>query len=196
MNPSKPRTRPPAVRQLNGLPFNLDGWIAQNMTGDQGTVGNKEVFKQSDFIFQIIKGPNRRNDYHIDPYDEIFFQLRGTAFVRYREPDGTPKLATIKQGDVLLIAAFTPHSPLRPPDTVGLVVERPRAPQELDGVAWYCEGCGKLLEEVWIACQDIEQQLKPTLDAFNADPARRTCRHCGALLPHPEQDPPWSRLTR
>ena len=30
-----------------------------------GAIGNKEVFRGSDFIFQIIKGPNARNDFHI-----------------------------------------------------------------------------------------------------------------------------------
>ena len=59
--------RAPEVTRLDGLPFNLEQWIAREMPGDMGSVGNKEVFKHSDFIFMIVKGPNARNDCHIDP---------------------------------------------------------------------------------------------------------------------------------
>lgn len=196
MAPARPsgRARASAVRSLDGLPFNLAAWIGKEMAGDQGSVGNKEVFRESDFIFQIIKGPNRRNDFHIDPYDEIFYQLEGTAFVMYRDVQDREQVATLHAGDVLLIAASTPHSPRRPPNSTGLVVERPRAPGELDGLLWYCEGCGQMLEQLWLPCQDIEVQLKAALDAFNGDLARRTCKACGAVLPDPSQDPPWRRL--
>ena len=59
--------RAPEVTRLNGVPFDLTQWIAREMPGNIGSVGNKEVFKHSDFIFMIVKGPNARNDCHIDP---------------------------------------------------------------------------------------------------------------------------------
>ena len=58
-------------------PFDLDAWTEQHLPTSQGAIGNREVFKKSDFIFQVIKGPNARNDFHIDPWDEIFYQLSG-----------------------------------------------------------------------------------------------------------------------
>ena len=85
----------------------------------------------------------------------------------------------------MLVQAFTPHSPRRPPNTLGLVVERPRGPGERDGIVWYCERCGNKLHEVYIQCEDIETQLKAALDAFNDDLPLRTCTDCGAVLPHP-----------
>jgi 3-hydroxyanthranilate 3,4-dioxygenase len=54
------------------LPFNLQGWIDKHLPQSLGAIGNKEVFKGSDFIFQIIKGPNARNDFPIVPWDYIF----------------------------------------------------------------------------------------------------------------------------
>ena len=66
-------------------PFGLEAWIQQNLPTASGAIGNKEVFKNSDFIFQIIKGPNARNDFHIDPWDEIFYQLHGHIFVHVIE---------------------------------------------------------------------------------------------------------------
>ena len=188
------RVRTTDLNALNGQPFNLMDWIAQSMAGNMGSVGNKEVFRQSDFIFMIVKGPNTRNDFHIDPYDEIFLQLKGTIYVKYRDDDGRLQTVEVKEGEVMIITAMTPHSPIRPPDTLGLVIERPRVPGEKDGVIWYCDSCGRTLHELEIDCQDIETQLKAALDAFNANTAQRTCSHCGALCPDPAQQPPWRLL--
>ncbi|MEE8434890.1 MAG: 3-hydroxyanthranilate 3,4-dioxygenase [bacterium] len=185
--------RAPEVTRLKGLPFNLEQWIGREMPGDMGSVGNKEVFKHSDFIFMIVKGPNARNDYHIDPYDEVFYQLKGTVQVGLIGGDGTPAMTEIQEGEVLLVSANTPHSPRRPPGTLGLVVERPRVPGEEDGIVWYCEQCGKKLHEVFLLCEDIETQLKAVLDTFNADQDLRTCKACGAVLPDPTLTPPWRK---
>lgn len=135
--------RAPEVTRLNGLPFNLEQWIAREMQGDMGSVGNKEVFKHSDFIFMIVKGPNARNDYHIDPYDEIFYQLKGTVQVGLIGGDGNPTVAEIHEVEVLLVSANTPHSPRRPPETLGLVVERPRVPARRTASFGIVIGAGK-----------------------------------------------------
>jgi len=188
------RLRDPVLAALNGVPFNLTAWITHSMSGDMGSVGNKEVFRHSDFIFMMVKGPNRRNDFHIDPYDEIFYQLKGTIYVKHRDAAGQPQLAEVKEGDVMIISAFTPHLPIRPPETLGLVIERPRVVGEQDGIVWYCDVCGKVLHQLALDCQDIETQLKQALDAFNADLALRTCTSCGSVLPDPAEQPPWRQM--
>lgn len=185
------RMRAPELDALDGAPFDLARWIAERMGGELGPVGNKEVFPRSDFIFMIVKGPNARNDYHIDPYDEIFYQLEGTVQVGLIDPDGRPRVVDVHAGEVMLVKAGTPHCPRRPPGTVGLVVERPRVPGEQDGIVWVCEGCGAKLHEVWLLCEDIETQLKAALDAFNDNVQARTCGHCGTVLPDPRVAPPW-----
>lgn len=167
------------------------GWIRRSMSGDLGPVANKEVFRHSDFIFQVIKGPNLRNDFHIDPYDEIFYQLRGVLWVHLIGADGKERVAEVPEGGVLLVSAYSPHSPRRPPKSIGLVVERPRTAGELDGIAWYCEQCGNKLDEIWLPCDDIERNLKVAIAAFNADLRRRECGRCGAVLPDPTEQPPW-----
>ena len=107
----------------------------------------------------IVKGPNRRNDFHIDPYDEIFYQLKGTIYVKHRDAAGHTQVAEVKEGEVMIINAFTPHLPIRPPETLGLVIERPRVAGEEDGIIWYCDACGKELHQLALDCQDIETQL-------------------------------------
>jgi len=173
------------------LPFNLDGWIDENMPKSLGAIGNKEVFKGSDFIFQIIKGPNARNDFHIDPFDEIFYQLKGHIFVHVIE-GGSERRIRIEEGEVFILPKEVYHSPRRPPGTIGLVVERPRAKDELDGIAWFCPSCSARLHEVRFWCDDIERGLKDEISAFNANLALRTCNSCGAVLPDPTTVDPWA----
>ena len=172
-------------------PFSLDRWIGENLPKALGAIGNKEVFKGSDFIFQIIKGPNARNDFHIDPFDEIFYQLKGHIFVHMIE-DGRERQVRIEEGDVFILPKQVYHSPRRPPDSIGLVIERPRAPSELDGIAWFCPRCSNKLHQVDFWCDDIEKGIKDVLDAFNDDEALRTCGKCGAVLPDPRGSNPWT----
>ncbi len=173
------------------MPFNLDGWIDANLPKALGAIGNKEVFKNSDFIFQIIKGPNARNDFHIDPFDEIFYQLKGHIFLHVIE-DGKERRLRIEEGDVFILPKQIYHSPRRPPGTIGLVIERPRPPEELDGIAWFCPACSSRLHQVDFWCDDIERGLKDVIAAFNADETRRTCAKCSAVLPDPKRIEPWA----
>lgn len=172
-------------------PFNLQAWIDQYLPHALGAIGNKEVFKGSDFIFQIIKGPNARNDFHIDPWDEIFYQLKGHIFVHFIDEQGREQQVRINEGDVFLLPKHVPHSPRRPPGSVGLVVERPRQEGELDGIAWFCEQCHTLLHKVEFWCEDIEVGIKDAIMAFNANEALRTCQRCGAVLPDPSTVQQW-----
>jgi 3-hydroxyanthranilate 3,4-dioxygenase len=165
-------------------PFSQKEWIEQNLPRALGAIGNKEVFKGSDFIYQIIKGPNARNDFHLDPFDEIFFQIQGDIAVHVIE-EGRERRIPVKEGEVFLLPKGVYHSPRRPAGTVGLVLERPRKPDELDAVAWFCPGCATKLHEVSFWCDDIEKGLKSVIDAFNADLALRTCRKCATVLPDP-----------
>ena len=173
------------------LPFSLDGWIAENLPKSLGAIGNKEVFKGSDFIFQIIKGPNARNDFHIDPFDEIFYQLKGHIFVHVIE-DGRERSIRIEEGGVFILPKEVYHSPRRPPGSIGLVIERPRGKDELDGIAWFCPSCSARLHEVRFWCDDIERGLKDEIAAFNANLDLRTCKDCGAVLPDPTSFDPWA----
>ena len=171
-------------------PFNLQQWIDTHLPVALGAVGNKEVFKGSDFIYQIIKGPNARNDFHIDPWDEIFFQMKGHIYVHVIE-EGREKRIRINEGELFLLPKNIYHSPRRPPGSVGLVVERPRQENELDGAAWFCEKCHHKLHEVKFWCDDIEKTLPEVIRKFNDSPELRTCGKCGSVLPDPRTLDVW-----
>jgi 3-hydroxyanthranilate 3,4-dioxygenase len=100
-------------------PVHLMRWIDANRTLFAPPVANKEVFPESEFIYQIVRGPNARNDFHIDPGDEIFYQLRGDITVRCREADGRTRDVPVREGEAMLVRAGTPHCPIRPTGTWG-----------------------------------------------------------------------------
>lgn len=170
--------------------FNLDAWTEQNLPTSLGAIGNREVFKDTDFIFQVIKGPNARNDFHIDPWDEIFYQMRGHIFVDTVE-DGKVVRHRINEGEIFHLPKNVFHSPRRPPGSVGVVIERPRRQGEEDGIAWFCECCGNMLHSVYFWCEDIEKTLKQYVQEFNESEHLRTCKECGTVLPDPTTVPQW-----
>jgi 3-hydroxyanthranilate 3,4-dioxygenase len=165
-------------------PFDLQGWIGKYRDLLRPPVGNKLLFESADLIVMAVGGPNARKDFHHDPGEEFFYQLQGDIVLKIVQ-DGRIVDVPIRQGEVFLLPAEVPHSPRRPPDTVGIVVERRRQPRELDGFSWYCENCGQLLYLERIAVSDIESQLPKIFARFYADLARRTCRSCGTVLQPP-----------
>ena len=172
----------PRPRGVQG-PLDLAQWIAANASSFRPPVANKVVFPGSEFIFMVVRGPNARNDFHINPGDEIFYQLEGTIAVDVRHDDGRIERRLVGAGDVMLVPGGTAHSPLRPPDTWGVVIERTRREGEIDQIVWFCPKCGNELRRAPFALSDIETELTTIIDAFNADVDARRCRRCGNVLP-------------
>jgi 3-hydroxyanthranilate 3,4-dioxygenase len=161
--------------------FNFRRWIDANRALLQPPVGNKRVFRDGDFIIMVVGGPNARKDYHVDPGEEFFYQLEGDMVLRTMQ-DGRAVDVPIRAGEVLLIPPQLPHSPQRPANTVGLVIERARRPGELDGFQWYCERCGNRLYEEFFQLTDIERQFPPVFERFFASLPKRTCARCGTVM--------------
>src|SRR5215211_6145024 len=111
--------------------FNFQNWIDEHRHLLRPPVSNKKVFENGDMTVQVVGGPNERTDYHDDPVEEFFYQLKGDMVLKVVEA-GKFHDVRIREGDVFLLPAHVPHSPQRPQDTIGLVVEAAR-PNELDG---------------------------------------------------------------
>ena len=165
-------------------PFDLMQWIAEHRSSLLPPVGNRQVYPAGDFIIMAVGGPNARKDYHVDPGAEFFYQLQGTLLLKTIQ-DGRAVDYHVAPGSIFLLPGGIPHSPQRGPGTVGLVIERRRAPGERDALRWYCEQCQHLLHEETFELHDIDTQLAPLMARFYADRARRTCSRCGAVLAPP-----------
>lgn len=162
-------------------PLNLKQWIAANRHLLRPPVGNKLIYGDRDFLVMAVGGPNARKDFHVDPAEELFYQLEGDIILRVHE-DQQAHEVPIRAGELLLLPPRIPHSPQRPAGSVGVVVERRRRAGELDGLQWYCERCQRLLYEEFLELQDIERQFPPIFERFFGSLALRTCRHCHAVM--------------
>ncbi|MCC9136587.1 3-hydroxyanthranilate 3,4-dioxygenase [Pontibacter silvestris] len=166
-------------------PFNFKQWIEDNRHLLKPPVGNQQVFKgNDDFIVMVVGGPNARKDYHYDEGEEFFYQLEGDIVLKIIE-DGKPVDIPIKEGEIFLLPPRVPHSPRRPANTVGLVVERYRKPGEKDGFLWFCENCGNKLYEEYADVTDIVGQLPVIMNNFWENEAHRTCSNCGEMMEPP-----------
>ncbi len=166
--------------------FNLHEWIEENRDRLKPPVGNDQLWKEEnpDFMVMVVGGPNTRKDYHVDESEEFFYQVEGDITLKIVE-NGEKKDVHIRQGDVFLLPPGVPHSPQRPANTIGLVVERKRKEGELDGFVWFCDNCGEKIHEEFMVLTDITTQLKPVFEKFWADEAARTCGNCGDVLQPP-----------
>jgi 3-hydroxyanthranilate 3,4-dioxygenase len=165
--------------------INFKKWIDENRHLLKPPVGNQVVYKpEQDFIVMVVGGPNARKDYHFNETEEFFYQLEGDIVVKIMD-DGRPVDVPIKEGEVYLLPARTPHSPQRGPNTIGLVMEVQRRSGMMDGVMWFCEKCQNKLYEEFFALTDIVQQLPAVMNKFYSNKDLRTCKKCGAVMEPP-----------
>jgi len=165
------------------LPFNIQSWIDENRDLLKPPVGNKSLYKEAgDFIVMVVGGPNARKDYHYNESEEFFYQLEGDVTVRIQH-EGKAKDIEIKEGEIFLLPANTPHSPIRGENTVGLVIERVRTGTDLtDGLFWYCEKCNSELKHYRFKLDNIEKDFLPRFKEFYTSEELRTCKNCGHVM--------------
>ncbi|GAB4232828.1 MAG: 3-hydroxyanthranilate 3,4-dioxygenase [Ekhidna sp.] len=167
-------------------PFNLQKWIDDNRDILKPPVGNKNLYADAgDYIVMIVGGPNARKDYHYNETEELFYQLEGDIEVTIQE-DGKAVKIPIKEGEMYLHPAKVPHSPARPANTVGLVIERKREPDHQDGLMWFCDNCNHKLHDTYFPLTNIEQDFLPRFREFYNSEKLRTCDNCGHIM---ETDP-------
>lgn len=164
--------------------FNLKEWIDEHRHLLKPPVGNAQVFEDSDFIVMIVGGPNKRKDFHVNPTEEFFYQIEGDISLGLMV-DGQRQDVPIREGEVFLLPPNVPHSPQRPANTVGMVVERKRPEGHNDHLRYYCESCGEVLYDPDFYLTNIVKQLKPLMEKFWSDESLRTCKSCGAVMQPP-----------
>lgn len=164
-------------------PFNLKQWIEDNRDLLQPPVSNKNLYTQSgDYIVMIVGGPNARKDYHYNETEELFYQLEGDIQVTIQE-EGKARKVDIKAGDMFLLPAGIPHNPVRPANSVGLVIERVRKGTDYkDGLMWFCDACNTKLHETFFELNNVEKDFQPRFKEFYKSEDLRTCKNCGEIM--------------
>ncbi|MFI6284892.1 3-hydroxyanthranilate 3,4-dioxygenase [Streptomyces sp. NPDC051018] len=159
-------------------------WVREHGHLLRPPVNNRQMWEGTgDFIVQVVGGPNQRTDFHVDPYEEWFYQVKGNMHVNLIVEGGV-RTVQIREGEMWLLPGDVPHSPQRPEEgSIGLVIERVREEGTLEKFQWYCPHCQGLVHEVELQVRDIVQDLPPVFEAFYRDEAARTCAACGTLHP-------------
>lgn len=134
----------------------------------------------------VVGGPNTRVDFHDDPVEEWFYQIKGDMVLKIAE-NGEIFDVPIREGEVFLMPPRTRHAPQRPQEgSIGIVVEAPRLPGMMEGFEWYCFECKHLVHRVEVSLADpsgIVTALPKVYDAFHSDEEARKCPNCGTLHP-------------
>ncbi|MDB2317311.1 3-hydroxyanthranilate 3,4-dioxygenase [Flavobacteriales bacterium] len=163
-------------------PFNFQQWIKDNQEFLKPPVGNKCVYTESgDLIIMVVGGPNQRKDYHYNETEEFFYQIKGDITLKIQE-EGKAVDIPIKEGEIFLLPAKVPHSPIRPADSVGLVIEVKRKHGEKDGLQWYCENCNHQLHSTTFKLNNVEKDFQPRFKEFYGSEELRTCSQCGTKM--------------
>ncbi|HEY5564699.1 MAG TPA: 3-hydroxyanthranilate 3,4-dioxygenase [Rhodothermia bacterium] len=166
-------------------PLNFRKWIDDNRHLLKPPVGNQCVYKTAeDFIVMVVGGPNARKDYHFNEGEEFFYQIEGDIVLKVVQ-NGQSVDIPIKEGEIFLLPPRIPHSPRRPANTVGLVIEKVRSDEETDGFVWFCEACGNRLYDEYFHVDDMVEQLPPVMQRFYDSVENRTCKKCGTVMENP-----------
>jgi 3-hydroxyanthranilate 3,4-dioxygenase len=162
-------------------PFNLQKWIDEHRHLLKPPVGNKLVYEDAEFIVMVVGGPNARKDYHWEEGEEFFYQLEGDISVKIQE-NGKAVEVPIKEGEIFLLPARVPHSPIRSEGSIGLVIERKRINGEKDGLLWFCDNCNTKLFDDYFVLNSIEKDFIPVFRQFYGSEELRTCKECGTVM--------------
>jgi len=163
-------------------PFNLQKWIDEHRNELKPPVGNRNLYKEAgDYIVMIVAGPNARKDYHYNETDELYYQIEGDINVRIQE-DGKAVDIPIREGEMFLLPAKVPHSPMRSEGSIGLVIECVRSAKERDGLLWFCDNCNEKLHETYFHLENIEKDFLPRFKEYYNSEQMRTCSKCGTVM--------------
>ena len=145
------------------------------------------LWQEPESLAFVARGREYRSEFHINPSEELMYQIKGEMWLHYRTPEGKEEVAVLPEGSVIHTPAGVPHSPRFPPDAYALIVERKRRPGEIDRFHWFCAKCDHLLHEETFVVQDyradpVSQAYKRFFDSEEF----RTCKKCGDVMPAPE----------
>lgn len=170
-----------------GRPLNFPKWLDDNAHLLKPPVGNQQIWSDADFMVTVVGGPNQRTDFHDDPLEEFFYQIKGNAWLLMWDRGKYDKVE-LREGDIFLMAPHVLHSPQRPEaGSLCLVIERHRPPGVQDAFQWCCAACGNVVKRVDVQLQSIVADLPPLYESFyNSPVAERVCSGCGEV--HPGRD--------
>lgn len=156
--------------------INLMRWLSTHRKAGGQAFTNKIIWEDADLMTIVAVGPHYHSDYHINPFEEVFYQLAGETMLSL-VIDGRPVTKELREGDVFLLPPKIPHSPQRPEGSITLVVERTRPRAFLDAFEWYCSSCWHCLDRRELHRSEFDTRLGEVFQAFRSSAS--VCPRCG-----------------
>ena len=143
------------------------------------------LWQEPESLVFVARGREYRSEFHINPSDEVMYQIKGEMRLHYRTREGKEEVAVIAEGSVIHTPAGIPHSPRFPPDAFAMIIERKRRPGEIDRFQWFCPACDNLLhEEEFVVADYTADPVTKAYRNFFYNESHRTCRKCGHVMPN------------
>ena len=144
------------------------------------------LWQEPESLAFVARGRDYRSEFHVNPSDELMYQISGTMRLHYRTPEQTEQVAVLGEGALIYTPAGTPHSPRFPGDAYALIVERQRRPGEVDTFQWFCPACDHLLHEERFVVEDYRADpVSRAYRNFYGSEAARTCARCAHVMEKP-----------
>lgn len=163
---------------MNFAPLNIVAWLKEHPDALKPPVSNKVLFSSKDFMVMLVAGPNQRSDFHYNQGSEFFYQIKGDIFLDLQVNNKVERIS-VKEGEMYLLEPCVEHRPVRPADTIGVVIESQRAEGVADALSWYCEQCNTQLFRKEFLLKSIEKDLLPIIEAFKQSEELKVCKKCG-----------------
>jgi 3-hydroxyanthranilate 3,4-dioxygenase len=173
-----------SVKQMINMPIVnlLETGLELSKNGKRVNV----LWQEVESLAFVARGREYRSEFHINPCDEVMFQIKGQMNLHYRTPDGKEEIAVIREGSVIYTPAGIPHSPRFPPDAYALILERKRREGEIDRFHWYCPKCDAFLhEETFVVHNYADDPVSKAYKRFFDHEEFRTCGQCRTVVPVP-----------
>lgn len=160
--------------------------LAERVDGLEETGKRVSVlWQQPGSLVFVARGREYRSEFHVNPCDEVMYQIKGVMHLHYRTPEGKEEIAVIPEGSAIHTPAGIPHSPRFPPDAYALILERQREAGEVDKFHWYCPECDAFLHEEQFVVGDYrDDPVSKAYQRFFDSEQHRTCKACGHVMPN------------
>lgn len=112
--------------------------------------------------------------------------LKGDMNLDVMEEGKGRRRIPIAEDHMFLLPEMVHHSPQRYPDTIGLVFERIRKPDDIDHLKWFKPASQDVLYQEDFHCSDINNALQPIIGRFLASDG------ASLLKESPKANPPVS----
>ncbi|XP_055940275.1 3-hydroxyanthranilate 3,4-dioxygenase-like [Argiope bruennichi] len=166
---------------MDPIQYDINKWLEENKKFFVPPICNKLMYKDGQLKAFFVGGPNSRKDFHMEEGEEFFYMLKGDMRLVVHEK-GRFRDIKIREGEVFLLPSRIPHSPQRIADTIGLVIERERAPNETDLLRYYIDGTDDILYEKWFRCENLEELGPLIKEYFNSEAYKTGKPIPGSLL--------------